>query len=103
MADERIMIEFERSGGFGGLITRRTVDTANLPPGEADELVALLDQANLDDVHPVSLPMPVPDAFHYRLSVVRGARRWDLTLGDAEVPVNLRPLLRYLAKDRWQS
>jgi hypothetical protein len=97
MTDERIRVEFQRTGGFGGLVTRRTLDTATLSPQDADHLRALLDEADLDQVRPVSGASPVPDAFGYQLVVVRGDRRWNLTLSDPEVPASLRPLLRHLA------
>lgn len=97
MTDERIVIEFESSGGIGGLVTRRTVDTATLPPGEADELGALLEQSNLMELQPVRPPFVVPDAISYRLAVVRGGQRHEVDLTDPEVPAELRPLLRYLA------
>lgn len=97
MSDERIVIEFESSGGIGGLVNRRTVDTATLPPGEADELGALLEQSNLMEFEPVRPPFVVPDAISYRLAVVRGGQRREVDLTDPEVPMELRPLLRYLA------
>jgi hypothetical protein len=97
MADERIRVEFERTGGFGGVVVRRTVDTATLAPEDADELRMLLDRADLDGVRPVPRTSPVPDAQHYQLFVVRGDRQWTVALSDPEVPATLRPLLRYLA------
>jgi hypothetical protein len=96
MVEERIRIEFERSGGFGGLVTRRTVDTATLPPDAAVALRALLEAADIDAVRPGG-GLPVPDAYQYRLVVQRGAGRSELTISDPEVPATLRPLLRYLA------
>ena len=100
MTGERIRVELERSGGFGGLLTRRTLDTAELPPEAADELRRLVAEADLDAVGDLaggaSGGVPVPDAYHYRLSVLRDGRRWDLSLTDPQVPGTLRPLLRRL-------
>jgi hypothetical protein len=96
MGDEPIRVDVERSGGFGGLVQRRTLDTADLTPDEAGRLRALLEEADLDAVDPAARALPVPDAFRYRLTVVRGGRRWELSLDDPQVPVRLRPLLRHV-------
>jgi hypothetical protein len=94
--DERIKVDVERSGGFGGLVLRRTLDTADLTSDEAARLRVLLDEADLDAVDPAARSLPVPDAFRYRLTVVRGGQRWELSLGDPQVPARLRPLLRHV-------
>jgi hypothetical protein len=100
VVDERIRVDLERGGGFGGLVTRRALDTADLPPEAAGRLRELLDGVDLDSVLPATPGVPVPDAYRYRLVVVRGNRRWDLSLSDPEVPAALRPLLRHLLTAR---
>jgi hypothetical protein len=100
MTEDRIRVDLERSGGFGGLVTRRTVDSADLSPEAAARLRTLLDGVDLDAVLPARAAVPVPDAYRYRLSVVRGNRRWNLDLSDPEVPADLRPLLRHLVAAR---
>lgn len=102
MGDDRIRVELERSGGFGGLVTHRTVDTADLTPEQAAQLRALVADADLDAAGDAVArgTVPVPDAYHYRLTVVGGGRRWDLSLSDPQVPPNLRPLLRALLAQR---
>jgi len=96
MSDERITVELERTGGFGGLVTRRSLDTADLPAEEAARLRSLVAEADLDAAGDAAAraTVPVPDAYHYRLTVVAGGRRWDLSLSDPQVPPDLRPLLR---------
>jgi hypothetical protein len=123
MDGERIRVEVERTGGFGGLRVRGAMDSADLaPPDRAalTELLAQADLAALGDTDSASAGSPegghagspegvgrppgMPDAFEYRLSIQRGPTRWAGTLRDPQVPAGLRPLLKHvLAHGRSQS
>ncbi|WP_369201206.1 protealysin inhibitor emfourin [Streptomyces sp. PU-14G] len=59
-----------RTGGFGGLTRRATLDTAGRH--DAAEVAALADRALREGLS--EAPMGVPDGFHYELSVEDGTR-----------------------------
>ncbi|MGP3990011.1 protealysin inhibitor emfourin [Streptomyces sp. 3N207] len=58
-----------RTGGFGGLSRRATLDTAGRP--DAEELAHLADQAVREGLS--EAPMGVPDGFHYEVSIESGS------------------------------
>jgi hypothetical protein len=97
VADERLQVELERSGGFAGVTLHASVDTATLPPAEADTVRRLVDQADLDALaRRPPTPSRAPDRFQYDLTVTRGGRRQHLSLGETAVTPELRPLLDHL-------
>jgi hypothetical protein len=104
MVSERLRVELERSGGFGGITTRRVLDSAQLPPGETRELERLVEDADLDALEGERAPAQgdrgMPDSFQYRLSVLRGGRRWDVEISDPDVPASLRALLTHVLAQR---
>jgi hypothetical protein len=53
-----------RTGGFGGVTRRATLDTDGLP--DAGELTTLAEQA-LSEGHRDERPVGVPDGFHYEI------------------------------------
>ncbi|MFR9674731.1 protealysin inhibitor emfourin [Streptomyces sp. TR06-5] len=57
-------ITVTRTGGFGGLTRRASVDTASR--AGAEDLVPLAEQA-LADGHRAERPTGVPDGFHYEI------------------------------------
>jgi hypothetical protein len=87
-----MQLKVRRTGGFAG-ITRESpvLDTEALPPEEAQELHALVEEAKLDDV-----PEPVrargADRFTYELTV--GDRR--ITLPESEMTPARRALVKRL-------
>jgi hypothetical protein len=90
-------IDFERSGGFAGMLVQLSVDTGSLPPAEADILHQRVQKANFFDL-PARLDTPkgAPDQFQYVLTVEEGARRHTVETSDGAAPASLRPLLRDL-------
>ena len=91
---DRIRAELVRTGGFGGMTVHARLDSAELDRAAAAELAALVDAAGLDRLAEAGAGRePVPDEFRYRLAVWRGRRRWEVELGDRDVPPRLRPLL----------
>lgn len=83
-------IEFERSGGFAGLVLAASVDADALPPGVAD-----LDWGAL----PTAAPEPVrSDGFTYRLAVTHvSGETQSVVLGEPP-PAEVRPLLDELVR-----
>jgi len=100
VTEERIRVALVRTGGFAGLELRTTLDTAHLPEAEARELAGLVQRVDFESLGPGGSAEDTgpgwPDAFHYRLSVRRGGRRWDGLFGEQQVPPELRPLLTKL-------
>ncbi len=96
---ERIRVELERSGGFGGLFLRSVLDSAELPEDEAREFAGLVDalEGAGSSQEP---PRRVPDSTHYDLTIVRGGRVHRLSFDDTTVPPEARPLLERLTRRR---
>ncbi|MFF8282959.1 protealysin inhibitor emfourin [Streptomyces albus] len=64
-------ITVTRTGGFGGLTRRATLDTAGRP--DAAEVAALADRALREGLS--EAPLGVPDGFHYELDIEDGSAR----------------------------
>ncbi|HLZ36447.1 MAG TPA: protealysin inhibitor emfourin [Mycobacteriales bacterium] len=95
-------IEFERSGGFAGLVQRCCLDTETLPPRQAREIEQLVAAAGLPELE--ARPAPVAagaDRFQYDLTITQRGASHRLRVGEGSVPPQLRPLLdRLLAHAR---
>jgi len=94
VAGELVRVEYIRSGGVAGVTLRGSVDTSRLPADEARRLTELVDAVDFAALvaHPPA-PARVPDRFQYDLVVERGPDRYELALGESQVPPELRPLL----------
>ncbi|MGH2767239.1 MAG: protealysin inhibitor emfourin [Actinomycetota bacterium] len=90
---DRVKIEFQRSGGFAGTTLATSVDAGDLPQTEAEELGELVERADLPALSERPRRPGGPDRFQYDLAVTLGDRRYQVTVGEAEVPETLRPLL----------
>ena len=90
-------IQFERSGGFGGLLVRANIDTASLPAEEADKLEKMVAEADFFSLPAhISSPSPGADQFQYKISIEEGDRRHTVETSDQAAPDSLWPLLREL-------
>jgi hypothetical protein len=93
-----IIIEFERAGGYAGLTLHATVDSHSLSAEEKEELGRLLDEAEIPGLIQRSLlPESGPDQFIYRLKIQRGNEHHLIQLAEKEIPLSVRPLLKFLA------
>jgi hypothetical protein len=98
MASSHARLRLTRSGGFAGIATEAAIDTAELPPGEAQPLLAALDAVDLRSLAGRRPPPPgPPDTFRYVLDVERGDATHRITLAEADVPQALRPVLAALS------
>lgn len=93
MGKEDFRIELERTGGFAGTATRRSLDSSALEARDARDLAALLDRVDLGAVTVRASGRSGEDYFKYRLTVDRGGERMEVTFGESDVPAELRPLL----------
>ncbi len=83
-----------RSGGFAGLSVRAALDTAELEPGDAQALQALVDGVDLDELARRSpLRGTGADRFQYDLTVTDGDRQRRVLASEAAAPPELRALL----------
>jgi hypothetical protein len=95
---ERVRVEMRRSGGFTGRTVHVQLDSDQLPPADADQLIQLvgpLDLAALPTGGPAS--SAGADLMRYDLTIEQGPRRWQGTVADPAVPDRLRPLLQFLS------
>jgi hypothetical protein len=94
-----MQIAFERSGGFAGVTLGVSVDTATLPPGEAQEIEGLVRQANFFEIPSQSQTAGRgADRFQYDLTISDGSQRHHVTVGETAVPDTLRPLVQHLTE-----
>lgn len=93
-------IQFTRSGGFAGPAMKQsvTVDTDDLPEAEANELVNLVNRADLPAVSAQPKPAPRPDEFHYRISVEGEGESQTVGVSDSDMPETIAPLVDWLSE-----
>ncbi|MCC7445976.1 MAG: hypothetical protein IT324_01105 [Anaerolineae bacterium] len=89
-------IDFERSGGFAGMILRATIDTGDLPEADANDLRQLIEEANFFALPPTITSASGADQFTYRLTVIALVRQHSVEVSDGAAPDTLRPLLNRL-------
>jgi hypothetical protein len=89
-------IFFERSGGFLGTTLSTTVDTATLPPEEANELGELLQETHFFELPPILAEAKGADQMSYRLTVETATQSHTVETTDEGAPDALQPLLRQL-------
>ena len=100
MPGERIRIEVERSGGFGGITQHGSLDSSGLEPRESRKLADLLDRLDLDAIAKGASGRAGVDRFQYHVVVERAGDRSELDLGETEVPAEFRKLLDRLVSAR---
>jgi hypothetical protein len=100
--EEHIVIDFERTGGFSGMIIRTSIDSLLLTSVEATELNRLVTEAGILNMTKKTIHNPsIPDQFMYKLTIRKGIREHLIELTENQVPVSALPLLGYLtAKTR---
>jgi hypothetical protein len=88
-----MIIQYERSGGFAGLIQRYEVDTADLEPDVQQELAALVDAADFFEAPLAQAAPQGADRFNYQLTIERGAQSRTVVLSESELPDAWQPLI----------
>ncbi|MDH3597663.1 MAG: hypothetical protein OEU09_21270 [Rhodospirillales bacterium] len=96
-------IEFEFSGGYGGLFAAKPlgyrVETDELPDEVRDKLLALIRDSGVLELKPAQAtggPGPQRDVFTYSLTIGEGAAAKSFAFDDASAPPAVRPLLSRL-------
>lgn len=94
-------IEFECSGGYGGLRFAYQGEIDALPAAEAKVLLGLIEAADIFDLTPAQLSKktrPIPDDFACRLTLSKAGKKKTLSFNELGAPENLRRLSVYLRK-----
>ncbi|NDJ16949.1 protealysin inhibitor emfourin [Myxacorys almedinensis] len=86
-------VTFERSGGFAGLMLTTSLDTATLPPSEANQLRQFVQAANFFQLPTEMSSASQPDRFQYDIAIDDGKRHHAVRVGESSVPESLRPLI----------
>lgn len=94
-------IEFECSGGYGGLRLTYQGETDVLPDAEAEVLLGLIKAANIFNLTQRQLSKksrPIPDDFACRLSLSEAGKKKSLSFNELDAPEHLRRLSAHLRK-----
>lgn len=92
-------ISFERTGGFAGRSKTKTVDTAEIPANEADQLPLLVEASDFFNLPEyITASTTQADRFEYTLTVEDKERTHTVTVSEAALPGTLRPLIEWLQK-----
>jgi hypothetical protein len=96
-AGKHARLSLRRTGGLAGVPMQATLDTRDLAPAQAQEVIQALDDFDLTQVGSADdLPAGAADAFHYDLRVDRDGESSAASFSERQVPTRLAPLLRAL-------
>ena len=93
-------INFERSGGFAGMLTTVSVDTSSLPSEQAAKLQNMVEDANFFSLSSAPPPKRGPaDYFNYRITVeAEDGRKHTVECTDIAMQSSIKPLIDFLGK-----
>ena len=95
---ERFYISFERSGGFAGLTNSIELDSDTLSREEQKTLLQLIDDANFFEKDFGSNASDSRDQFFYEITITLGDKKRTISIRDADVSDDLRPLISNLSR-----
>jgi hypothetical protein len=99
VAGKHARLSLLRTGGLAGVPMQATLDTRDLAPAQAQEIMGALDNVDLARVGAEQdLPAGAADTFHYDLEVDRGDGSSMASFSERQVPVGLAPVVRTLMK-----
>ena len=94
-------VEYECSGGFGGLHLAYQGEIEALSVAQANRLLDLIEAANVFDLNQKQISQksrPIPDDFACRLTLSTAEKKKTLSFNELGVPENLRRLSVHLRK-----
>jgi hypothetical protein len=94
-------VEYECSGGFGGLRLAFQGEIEALSAAEAKTLLDLIKAANVFDLNQRQISQksrPIPDDFSCRLTLSTADKKKSLSFNELSAPENLRRLSAHLRK-----
>jgi hypothetical protein len=94
-------INFERSGGFAGMLTTVSVDTSSLPSEQASKLQNMVEDSNFFSLS--SAPPPPKhgpaDYFNYKITVeAEDGRKHTVECTDIGMQPSIKHLIDFLGK-----
>jgi Emfourin len=97
MAGEHAHISLRRTGGLAGVPMEATLDTRELAPAKAQELLGALGSVELDRLGDArDWPAGAADTFRYELKVQREEGTQAASFSDRGLPAELAVLVRTL-------
>ena len=97
MTTEHAHLSLQRTGGLAGVPVKATLETSELDPSEAAEMLSALDRVDLDQLKArEDWPAGAADTFQYTLEVRRGDATQTASFTDRQVPPELAPVIRAL-------
>jgi hypothetical protein len=95
MDGDHAQLSLRRTGGLTGVPMQARLDTSELAPGQAREVLEALDSVDLARVgEGPAWPPGAADTFHYELKVNRGAASTTTSFSDRQLPAELAPVVR---------
>jgi hypothetical protein len=94
-------IEYQCSGGYGGLRLSYRGDTNGFAPEEAKKLLDLIEASGVFDVTQKQLSKKsqnIPDDFSCQLTILKAGQKKTLSFNELSAPSNLRRLSVHLRK-----
>jgi len=94
-------VDFQRTGGAFGPPQRRscTVDTTDLAPNEAQELMSLVQSSGiLTAGEDAAAPRDVPRRYHYSITVEQDGQKHSVRISAVDLSDALRALANWLSK-----
>lgn len=90
-------VSIVRGGGLAGLVTKTAVDADSLPPEEAEQLRAKVEEAGVFDLpSKLTTDSPQPDRFSYEVTVQDEGREHTITASEEALPDSVRDLVSYV-------
>ena len=96
--EDRFTIRFERSGGFTGIITDKTVDSLQLKKNEIIMLKGMIEDAHFFSLPAGKTTASHPDIFSYKITIESAGRKHMVEFSQESVPEGLQDLVQYLNK-----
>ena len=90
-------ISFKRSGGFVGKGMRLQLALDELPSGDANAILRLIEQAAFFDLPENLIVKFNPDEYQYTITVDAGVICHTVRTNDTTMPAALRPLVEELS------
>ena len=91
-----MIIHFERSGGFAGIIFKTRIDVNSLPPEEAEEVIALVENSGIKNILQESVQTNTSDQFSYVLMIESESEMQSFFLKEQHITSQMKPLIDYL-------
>jgi hypothetical protein len=95
-AEKVMQVKIQRTGGFAGITTTKSIDATNLSAPEIDRLERMIESAHFFELPALIPSKPQPDRFEYRITVERNGKKHSVTAAEPALPAELKPLVDWL-------